>query len=171
MRRMLAVVVVSALLLCVGIAGRAAGLEQERADAVAELRALAAQSHAAAQRTDHLEGAVDRAEQETEDRAAVLEVRPAFVAELAALSTALGGAEGKVDTATHLASALSTQQTVLAEQLGLHRVYLQPITGAAHQHAQRVAKERQRRQSALLLNGKGGHRHVQIAVGDRLLDG
>ena len=116
MRRMLAVVVVSALLLCVGIAGRAAGLEQERADAVAELRALAAQSHAAAQRTDHLEGAVDRAEQETEDRAAVLEVRPAFVAELAALSTALGGAEGKVDTATHLASALSTQQTVLAEK-------------------------------------------------------
>lgn len=63
------------------------------------------------------------------------------------------------------------QQRVLAEQFGLHRVYLQPFTGSWHQHAQRVAKERQRRQSALLLNGKGGHRHVQIAVGDRLLNG
>lgn len=116
MRRMLAVAVVSAMLLCAGIAGRAAGLDQERADAVAELRALAAQSHSAAQRTDYLEGAVDRAEQDAVDRAAVLELRPAFVAELAALTAALGGAEGKVDTATHRASALSTQQTVLAEK-------------------------------------------------------
>jgi len=116
MRRMLAVMVVSAILLCAGIAARATGLDQERAEAVAELRALAAQSHSAAQRTDYLEGAVDRAEQDAEDRAAVLEVRPAFVTELAGLSAALDGAQGKVDTATHLASALSTQQTVLAEK-------------------------------------------------------
>lgn len=112
---MLAVTVASAVLLCAGIIGRADGLDQQRADAVVELRALASQSHSAAQRTDYLLGSVERAEQDTADRAAVLEVRPAFVTELAALSAALEGAKGKVDTTTHLASALSTQQTVLAE--------------------------------------------------------
>ncbi len=112
---MLAVTVASAVLLCAGIVARADGLDQQRADAVTELRALASQSHSAAQRTDYLAGAIERAEQDTADRAAVLEVRPGFVAELTALSAAIEGAKGKVDTSTHLASALSTQQTVLAE--------------------------------------------------------
>ncbi|KJQ53897.1 hypothetical protein [Microbacterium sp. SA39] len=116
-RRVLAVMVASAVLLSAGIIGRADGLDQQRADAVAELRSLAFQAHGAAQRTDYLEGAVERAEQDTADRAAVLELRPAFLTELTALGTALEGAEGRVDTATHRASALSTQQTVLAEKV------------------------------------------------------
>jgi hypothetical protein len=115
MRRLLAVTLSAALLLAVGVLTRADALEHERADAVAELRALAAQYQDAGQRTDYLEGAVERATQVTAEREAVLEVRPAFLAELAALATALQGADGKVDTATHLASALSTQQTVAAE--------------------------------------------------------
>ncbi|MFS0892738.1 hypothetical protein [Microbacterium sp. 179-I 3D3 NHS] len=115
-RRALAVTLASAVVLTAGLIGRANGLDQDRADAVVELRALASQAHAAAQRTDYLTGAVDIAEGDTADRAAVLEVRPAFLAELAALSTALDGATGKVDTAAHRASALSVQQTVLAEK-------------------------------------------------------
>ena len=63
------------------------------------------------------------------------------------------------------------QQRVLAEQLRLHRVPFQPVAGAGHQHAQRVAKERKRRQAALFLNGEGGHGHVELAVSDGLLDG
>lgn len=116
MRRLVAVTVASAILLSAGLASRAEALDQERADAVAELRALASQSHSAAQRTDYLEGAVERAEEDTADRAAVLDVRPDFVTQLAALRTALDGAKGKVDTKAHLASALSAQQTVLAEK-------------------------------------------------------
>lgn len=116
-RRALAVTVASAILLVAGVVARSDGLDQQRADAVAELQSLASQSHSAAQRTDHLEGAIVRAEQDAADRAAVLEVRPGFVTEIAALNEAIDGAKGKVDTATHLASALSTQQTVLAEKV------------------------------------------------------
>jgi hypothetical protein len=116
-RRLLAVTVTAAVLLSAGVIARADALDQQRADAVVELRALAFQARGAAQRTDYLEGAVERAERDTADRAAVLEVRPAFLTELATLSTALEGAEGRVDTATHRASALSTQQTVLGEKV------------------------------------------------------
>lgn len=115
-RRVLAVTVAATILLSAGILARANGLEQEQAAVVAELNALSRQSHKAAQRTDYLDGAVERAEQETAERAAVLAVRPAFLTEIGALTTALDGATGMVDTAAHRAAALSAQQTVLAEK-------------------------------------------------------
>lgn len=116
MRRALAVTVALAVVLAAGVLARAESLQGERAEAVAELRALADQRQDAAQRTDHLAGAVERAEQDTADRASVLAARPAFLAEISTLSTALSGATGMVDTSAHRAAALSAQQTVLAEK-------------------------------------------------------
>lgn len=115
MRRMLAVVVSVAVIVVAGAIERADGLDTERAEAIAELRTLAVSARDAAQRTDYLEGAIGIAEDDTADRAAVLAVRPAFVAEIAALSEALGRADGRVDTTADRASALSAQQAVLAE--------------------------------------------------------
>lgn len=115
MRRVLAVTVAVTVLLAVGMIDRANSLDQDRAEAVAELGDLTYQYRHAGQRTDYLDGALERAEQDTADRAAVLAVRPAFLAEIVALSSALKNAEGMVDTATQRAAALSTQQTVLAE--------------------------------------------------------
>lgn len=116
-RRVLSVTVAAAILLSAGMVARADALEHQRTDAIVELTALAAQARSAAQRTDYLEGSVERAERDTADRAAVLEVRPAFVTEIKALRTAIERAEGKVDTDTHRASALSAQQTVVAEKV------------------------------------------------------
>lgn len=116
MRRAMAVALAASVLLVSGMIGRSQGLEQERASAVAELTALTEQYHDAGQRTDYLDGAVDRAEQDTAQRAAVLAQRPAFLAEVQALTVALKGAEGRVDTAAHRAAALSAQQTVAAEK-------------------------------------------------------
>lgn len=116
MRRALAVTVALAVVLAAGVLARAEGLDAERAEAVTELRALADQRQDAAQRTDHLAGSVERAEQDSADRASVLAARPAFLTEIAALSTALSGATGMVDTSAHRAAALSAQQTVLAEK-------------------------------------------------------
>ncbi|RBO72296.1 hypothetical protein DSP71_11970, partial [Microbacterium sp. H6] len=116
MRRAVAVALAASVLLVSGMIGRSQGLEQERASAVAELTALTEQYHDAGQRTDYLDGAVDRAEQDTAERAAVLAQRPAFLAEVQALTVALKGAEGRVDTAAHRAAALSAQQTVAAEK-------------------------------------------------------
>ena len=116
MRRVLAVGVAAAVMLAGGVLARANGLEQERVAAMAELSSLAEQYHDAGQRTDYLDGAVDRAEVDTADRASVLAVRPAFLTEISALSAALKTADGKVDTAAHLAAALSAQQTVLGEK-------------------------------------------------------
>lgn len=116
MRRAVAVALAASVLLVSGMIGRSQGLEQERASAVAELTALTEQYHDAGQRTDYLDGAVDRAEQETAERAAVLAQRPAFLAEVQALTVALKGAEGRVDTAAHRAAALSAQQAVAAEK-------------------------------------------------------
>lgn len=116
MRRALAVTVALAVVLAAGVLARAEGLDAERAEAVTELRVLADQRQDAAQRTDHLAGSVGRAEQDSADRASVLAARPAFLTEIAALSTALSGATGMVDTSAHRAAALSAQQTVLAEK-------------------------------------------------------
>ncbi|WP_270366418.1 hypothetical protein [Microbacterium algeriense] len=116
MRRALAVTVALAVVLAAGVLARAEGLDAERAEAVTELRALADQRQDAAQRTDHLAVSVERAEQDSADRASVLAARPAFLTEIAALSTALSGATGMVDTSAHRAAALSAQQTVLAEK-------------------------------------------------------
>lgn len=116
MRRALAVTVAATVMLSAGMLARSEGLEQERVASVAELSALTEQYHEAGQRTDHLDGAVERAEEDSAARAAVLAVRPAFLTEIDALAAALTGAEGRVDTAAHRAAALSAQQTVLAEK-------------------------------------------------------
>ncbi|WP_311244849.1 hypothetical protein [Microbacterium sp. WCS2018Hpa-23] len=115
-RRVFSVTLVAAILLAAGVVGRAVALDEDRAAAIAELQALTQSTRTAQMRTDHLEGAIDLAEQDAASRAALLEVRPAFVEGIAALGAAMAGAEGKVDTAAHRASALSAQQTVLAER-------------------------------------------------------
>ncbi|WP_431074304.1 hypothetical protein [Microbacterium phyllosphaerae] len=115
-RRVFSVTMVAAILLAAGVIGRAVALDEDRAVAIAELQTLSQSTRTAQMRTDHLEGAIDLAERDTAARAAVLEVRSAFVEEVAALSAAMAGAEGKVDTAAHRASVLSAQQTVLAER-------------------------------------------------------
>lgn len=100
----------------VGVSERAIAVDAQRAEVVAEWREVTATLHDEMQRSDYLAGAIDTAEDDIEDRAAVLEVRPAFVSAISALSTALAGAEGKVDTTADRASAMSAQQSVLAER-------------------------------------------------------
>ncbi|WP_217182728.1 hypothetical protein [Streptomyces sp. AC495_CC817] len=116
MRRVLAVGILAGVMLATGVLQRAAALDEEREEAVAELRSLTASLDTAQRRTDRLEGTIAVARKETDERAQVLAVRPAFVKEVAALTAALSGAEGKVDTAADRASALSAQQTVLDER-------------------------------------------------------
>lgn len=117
MRRLVSVTIALAVVLSGGILARANGLDAERTVAVAELTSLSETTRTAAQRTDYLRGAVERAEEDTADREAVLAVRPAFLAEIEALRTALATAGDKVDTSAHLAAALSAQQAVLAERV------------------------------------------------------
>lgn len=113
---MLALASAVAVLLGAGIAERAVALDEERATVLGELRTVALAADDAAAQGDHLRGEIAAAEKESAERAAVLAVRPAFAAEIAALSAALGRAEGKVDTTADRASALSAQQAVLAER-------------------------------------------------------
>ena len=115
-RRIVSVAVVAALLLAGGAVSRAAALDSERAAVIAELRALSQATSETQMRTDHLEGSISIAERETAERAAVLEVRPAFLAEIAAFDAAAAGADGKLDTSAHRAAVLSAQQVVLAER-------------------------------------------------------
>lgn len=116
MRRTVALAVTLAVTLTGSVLARANALDVERAAAIAELAQVSASLHSAEMRTDHLQGFIEIAQQEQSDRAELLALRPGFVAEIAALGTALSEAEGKVDTATHRASALSAQQTVIAER-------------------------------------------------------
>lgn len=113
---MLAVSAAVAAVLAVGLVDRAYALDADRAAVIAELRSLDAAADEAAQEGDHLRGSIDIAEQDAADRAAVLAVRPAFVAEVAALDAAFERADGKVDTTADRASALSAQQAVLVER-------------------------------------------------------
>jgi hypothetical protein len=112
----LAVVAVALSVAVGGAVERAAAVEQERADAAAELRGLTVSIDTAQQRTDRLQGLIDAAQRDVDERDAVLAVRPAFVDEVAAFTAALASAEGKVDTASDRASALSAQAAVLAER-------------------------------------------------------
>lgn len=116
MRRMLSICVVAAVLLSAGVASRAAALDGQRAEALAEVRAMSESTRTAQARTDHLQGRIDIAERTAEDLDALLSERPAFLAEIAAFRAALEGAGGKVDTAAHRASVLSAQQSVLDER-------------------------------------------------------
>lgn len=116
MRRLLVVTAALAVVLAAGVVERAHSLDEERAATIAELRTVSTAADEAAQRGDYLRGAIVIAEQDVADRAAVLAVRPAFVAEIAALTAAFDRAAGKVDTTADRASALSAQQAVLAER-------------------------------------------------------
>lgn len=139
LRRVFSVTVVTAVLLAAGVVGRAQALDDARAEAVAELQQIAQQTNDAQMRSDHLRGQVDAAERDTAGRAAVLEVRPAFVQEVASLSAAISAAEGKVDTAAHRAAAQSAQQTVLAEKSDPAVVVA--ATATVHALADKVGEE------------------------------
>ena len=115
-RRIVSVGVVAALLLAGGALSRAAALDAERAAVIAELESVSQSTRTALMRTDHLEGSIAIAEKQTDERASVLEVRPAFLTEIAAFDAAVVGAEGKIDVAAHRAAVLSAQQAVLAER-------------------------------------------------------
>ncbi|KAA0960390.1 hypothetical protein FQ142_14280 [Microbacterium sp. ANT_H45B] len=116
MRRIFSVTMVATLLLAAGVVSRAVALDADRAAVIDELRTLVQSEQSAQMRTDRLTGLIEITEGEIADRAAVLDVRAAFVAELAGLQTALTSAEGKVDTAAHRAAVQSAQQAVLAER-------------------------------------------------------
>lgn len=116
LRRVLAVSLAASVLLGSGITARAAALDAERQSVLAELQTTSLVLRAAQMRTDHLQGSVEIAEEATEERDALIELRPAFLTEVAALRTALDAAEGKIDTDAHRASAQSAQQAVLAER-------------------------------------------------------
>ncbi|WP_244093593.1 MULTISPECIES: hypothetical protein [unclassified Microbacterium] len=173
-RRMLAVVVAMTVMLSAGVLARANALDQERAVAVAELSSLTREYHETTQRTDYLDGAVDRAERDTAERAAVLAVRPAFVTELTAFAAALDGARGVVDTAAHRAAALSAQQTVLAEKVNPDTVTA--ATATVHALTEKVGTEVQAAQAALAAqsagpggpawtsSGPGGYARVRAAL-------
>lgn len=115
-RRVLSVAMVAALMLAAGVVSRAVALDEDRAAAIAELQSLAQSTRTAQMRTDHLEGSIAIAEKDTAARAAVLEVRPAFVVEITALREAMEGADGKIDTSAHRAAAMSAQASVIAER-------------------------------------------------------
>lgn len=115
-RRIVAVATFVAVVLAGAVVDRADSLDAQRADAVAEAVRIAASVHRAESRTPYLADAIEQAQLGVEERDAVLAVRPAFVAAVTTLGTALGRADGKVDTAAHRAAALSVQQTVLAER-------------------------------------------------------
>ena len=115
-RRVVSVTVAAAVLLAGAAVARAEALDAERASVIAELRSTLDSTRTAEMRTDHLEGAIEAAEKDLAEREAVLEMRPAFLAEIVALDAAMTGASGKVDTAAHRASAVSAQQAVLAER-------------------------------------------------------
>ncbi|GAB3601647.1 hypothetical protein [Microbacterium tumbae] len=115
-RRVIAVTLSAAVVLGAGLVSKAATLDAERVGLLTEAIKTQDRADAAEDRGLHLTGLIAAAEDETADLAAVLEVRPAFVAELAELATALSDAEGKVDTETQHAAAVATQETVLAER-------------------------------------------------------
>lgn len=170
-RRVLAVTLAATIVLAAGFLARANGLEQERVAVVAELGVLQEKYHETVQRTDYLTGAVERAEQDTADRASVLAVRPAFVTEITALSTALERADGMVDTAAHRASALSAQQTVLAEKANPDTVTA--ATATVHALTEKVGSEVASVQAAQsagpggpvwTTSGPGGYARVRAAL-------
>ena len=115
-RRIFSVTMVATLLLAAGVVSRGVALDADRAAVFVEVRSLVQSEESALMRTDRLSGLIEITEGEIADRAAVLDVRAAFVAELAGLQTALTSAEGKVDTAAHRAAVQSAQQAVLAER-------------------------------------------------------
>lgn len=116
LRRAVAVTLSVAMLIGGGIAAKAQAQEAERVELLTHASEVSAQARTAEARSEYLAGAIERAQGEQAEREAVVAVRPDFVAEVAALATALQAAEGKIDTASHRAAALSAQEAVLAER-------------------------------------------------------
>lgn len=116
LHRVIAVALSAGLVLAVGLSVRAAELEQQRLDIVAQASGIDAQADDAEDRTVHLRETIALAERESAELAALVEVRPAFVAEIKALAAVFGAAEGKVDVTDERIAAMSAQQTVLAER-------------------------------------------------------
>jgi outer membrane murein-binding lipoprotein Lpp len=116
LRRVLAVTLSAMLVAGGAVAAKAVALESERATLVAQATQLNAEVAAAEARGDYLQDAIDLAEDESDDLAALLEVRPGFVVELKDLAAALERAGGRIDTASLRVAALAAQQTVLDER-------------------------------------------------------
>lgn len=116
LRRVLAVIM-SVLVVGGGaITTRAVALDGERAQLFAQAEQLASQVTTTKARGEYLRVLIARNEGTQAELDGVLAVRGDFVAELASLRTALQKAEGKIDTAAHLAAAHAMEATVLAER-------------------------------------------------------
>ncbi|MGW8482020.1 hypothetical protein ACWGJP_02705 [Microbacterium sp. NPDC055903] len=116
LRRVLAVTVSATLVLGLGVIAKASELDAERADVYARAVEAVERADAAEARGAHLAALITAASEEKSALTAVLAERPGFVDALAALATALGQAEGRIDTETHRAAALAAQSAVLEER-------------------------------------------------------
>lgn len=116
LRRVLTVTLTVSVALVASLYARADGLESDRRELLAQAISVDSRAETAEGRSVYLAETIALAEDENAGLAAVIEVRPEFVAELKALSAALDAAEGKVDTEDERAAALSAQEAVLAER-------------------------------------------------------
>ena len=98
------------------VTARAVALDGDRAQLIAQAEDIASQITTTTARGEYLRVLIAGAHDEQDDLDGVLAMRPAFLAELAALRTALDSATGKVDTAAHLAAVHAAQTAVLAER-------------------------------------------------------
>ncbi|WP_243232912.1 hypothetical protein [Microbacterium sp. CIAB417] len=115
-RRAVAVTLAVVAVVAAGVYAKAATLDEQRRDLVTQVIEVTTQADEAEARAVHLAGMIALADDESAELESVLEVRPEFLAELEALSSAFAEAEGKVDVADERTAAVSTQQTVLAER-------------------------------------------------------
>lgn len=95
---------------------RAVALDGERAELVAQAEGLASQITETVARGEYIRVLIADSEQTHAELEGVLAVRGDFVTELAGLRTALEKAEGKIDTAAHVAAARAAEEAVLAER-------------------------------------------------------
>ncbi|UYO96515.1 hypothetical protein OED01_13010 [Microbacterium sp. M28] len=116
LRRVIAVAVAAGVLLGAGLSARAAELEGQREELLAQAGEVAAQADAAEDRTHYLSGTIALAEDQRDALQALADARPAFVDQLTALAAAFENAQGKVDVSDERVAAVSAQQTVLAER-------------------------------------------------------
>lgn len=116
LRRVLAVVM-SVLVVSGGaITSRAVALDSERVQLFAQAEQLSSQLTTTTARGDYIRTLIASNEDTRAELEGVLAVRGGFIAELAVLRTALQKAEGKIDTAAHIAAAHAAEATVLAER-------------------------------------------------------
>lgn len=116
LRRALALFTMLVVLSGAAITAKSQPLEAQRAQLIAHAEGLQSQITTTAARGGYIESLTAYHQEERADLDAVLAVRGDFVAELTALSEVLAKAEGKIDTTTHRAAAIASQDTVLAER-------------------------------------------------------